>query len=314
MLHGEKICDGLLDIQRCAICSLQANGLPLAAAKIATRTPAWFNRTLERGNRSGGIWTALRMRELIRLRHEAFRQLMREADGIVAVADWVRTLLLRNGVPEEKITLSRHGLASFASAACIDPRLKPLRVAFLARADKIKGAETLIKAVRAAPDLDLEVHLYVLAQSAGDAKHLATLKSLAGDDTRIALRPPVPHHQVIGMLGTYHLVAVPSRWLETGPLVVLEAFAAGTPVIGSRLGGIAELVRHEENGLLIDSMDISEWTAALRVCAQDRNLLIKLRKGVTRPKSMAQVARDMLGMYEARRANSADSRFVGAGI
>jgi glycosyltransferase involved in cell wall biosynthesis len=45
-------------------------------------------------------------------------------------------------------------------------------------------------------------------------------------------------------------VVVPSEWYENSPLVIYEAFASGKPVIGAAIGGIAELVDHQENGLL----------------------------------------------------------------
>jgi glycosyltransferase involved in cell wall biosynthesis len=91
---------------------------------------------------------------------------------------------------------------------------------------------------------------------------------------------------------------VPSRWMETGPLVVLESFAAGTPVIGSDLGGIAEWVQHEQNGLLVAFDDIVAWTNALRRCASDRTLLARLREGVGAPRTMKDVAREMAKLYK----------------
>lgn len=48
-------------------------------------------------------------------------------------------------------------------------------------------------------------------------------------------------------------VVVPSRWHENYPFVILEAFAAGKAVIGTRHGGIPELVQHEVRGLLCDA-------------------------------------------------------------
>jgi len=55
------------------------------------------------------------------------------------------------------------------------------------------------------------------------------MQTLAGDDGRIGFFPPVPSEDVSALLRGYDVVAVPSRWLETGPQVVLEAFAAASP-------------------------------------------------------------------------------------
>lgn len=298
MRWGREVCDGALRPRRCASCSLEGQGMPRAASILLSCAPFGIARSLETMGLAGGVWTALRMTDLVRLRQQAFRALVSEADGVVALSNWSRDLLVRNGVSAAKITLSRHGLP--ASQGELEPPVdvwkKPLRVAFLGRADKTKGADTLLRAVRAAPELDIEAHLYGVVQSGADG-YWNMLKSLAADDGRISFLPPVPHAQIIGLLRRYHLLAAPSRWLETGPLVALEAFAAGTPVIGSRLGGIAEWIRDGENGLLIEADNVQAWADALRRCAEDRELLARLRQGVQRPRDMTDVAREMARLY-----------------
>ncbi len=299
MFLGKEVCDGALGVRRCASCALENRGLTRWAAAALSCVPPPLAHVVAKANLSGGMWTALRMSELVRARHEAFHELMSEVDGVVALSEWVRDLLVHNGVSGSKITLSRHGLPAISNTrqSPIDLAETPLRVAFLGRADRVKGADTIIKALRAAPDLRIMLHLYGIAQSAADEEYWTLLRSLAADDARITFFPPVPHDKVAVLLGGYHLLAVPSRWMETGPLVVLESFAAGTPVIGSKLGGIAELVQHQRNGLLVEPEDILAWVDALRRCGEDRPLLARLRKGVEPPRGMGQVAREMAQLY-----------------
>jgi glycosyltransferase involved in cell wall biosynthesis len=195
--------------------------------------------------------------------------------------------------------VSPHGLDSEnTSQLLIDVNSAPLRVAFLGRADYVKGIDTLIKAVKAAPELQIELHLYGVTQDGSGYR--AILESLAAGDARISFLAPVPHENVIPMLAGYHLLAMPSRTMETGPLVILEAFAAGTAVLGSNLGNIAEWIQHEKNGLLVDFEDVRAWTDALRRCAGDRTLLGTLRAGVRQPRSMVDVALEMARMYRGR--------------
>jgi glycosyltransferase involved in cell wall biosynthesis len=305
LLHGRTVCDGVLELRRCTDCSLANEGLPRWASKPLSYVPSVFANVLEKANLSGGVWTALRMADLIRTRCEAFHLLMQDVDGVVALREWTRELLVRNGVPRSKITLSPHGLIgkSNRSERLVDIQSQPLRVAYLGRFSRGKGIETLIMAVKAAPELDIEVHLYGMTQDSADQSYQTMLRLLSAFDARVSFLPPVAHEQVIRLLANYHLLAVPSHWVETGPLVVLESFAAGTPVIGSDLGGIAELVQHEKNGLLVRFADVRAWTNALERCARDRKLLGKLREGVQEPRSMADVARDMVRMYR-RQPNS----------
>jgi len=55
------------------------------------------------------------------------------------------------------------------------------------------------------------------------------------------------------VLARLHLLLVPSMWDEPNPRVILEAFAAGVPVIAFRRGGIPEMIQHGETGLLCDN-------------------------------------------------------------
>jgi glycosyltransferase involved in cell wall biosynthesis len=78
---------------------------------------------------------------------------------------------------------------------------------------------------------------------------------------------------------------------------VLEAFAAGIPVMGSNLGGIAELVEHGVNGLLVEPESQEAWGQAFQKLCEDRNILMRLRAGIRPPRSMSVVAEDMLVLY-----------------
>jgi glycosyltransferase involved in cell wall biosynthesis len=66
-----------------------------------------------------------------------------------------------------------------------------------------------------------------------------------------------------GMVAGARAVVVPSRWHENCPLTVLESMAWGKPVIGTQVGGMPELVRHGEEGLLVPPGDANALAAAL---------------------------------------------------
>jgi glycosyltransferase involved in cell wall biosynthesis len=99
-------------------------------------------------------------------------------------------------------------------------------------------------------------------------------------------------------------VVVPSRWLETGPLVVLEAFAAGTPVLGARLGGIAELVSDDVDGVLVAPDDAPAWALTLASLANDPTRVARLRAGVRPPRTMDEVGCEMALLYRSMLPNA----------
>lgn len=310
---GGEACDGFLDVPRCARCTLHAHGVNRVAAWILGSLPPSFGTWLGEGGRSGGLWTGLRMSELIQLRHAAFRRLVSEVDHVVVLCHWTRDLLERNGIPAGRVSLIRHGLpypVGFQRSSAVPERFdaqRPLRVAFMGRLDPVKGAHILIRAIRAIPQAPLELCLFTIRQDEGGEAYAQTVLNLAKDDLRISLREAITAADVPWVLREHDLLAVPSQLLETGPLTILEAFAAGVPVVGSNLGGIAERVRHEVDGLLVPFNSVPAWSTALMRLVEEPGLVAKLKKEIQTPCSMEDVAREMMALYEhtiAARATS----------
>jgi glycosyltransferase involved in cell wall biosynthesis len=295
---GREVCDGTMASTRCSACTLQGLGLGKVASALLGHAPLALGRALERSGLSGGAWTGLRMPALVARRHQVVRAFLAEVDRIVVPCGWARDVLLRNGVAPARIVHSPQGLADGAAAVIRRPerRHAPLRVVYLGRLDPVKGVDVLVRAARLAPDLAVELAVYGIVH---DAHYRARLDSLAAGDPRIRFQAPVPPSQASATIAQHDLLAVPSQCLETGPLVVLEAFAAGVPVLGSALGGLAELVRPGIDGLLVEPSSAAAWSGALRRLAGDRDLLDGLRAGIRPPRTMRAVAREMAALYDA---------------
>jgi glycosyltransferase involved in cell wall biosynthesis len=117
------------------------------------------------------------------------------------------------------------------------------------------------------------------------------------EDMRLALKAAVSPVAVSHAMADYDLIAIPSRCLETGPLVLLEAFAAGVPVLGAALGGIVELVRDGVDGILVAADDPEAWAATIARLAEDVSIVDALRLGILPPRSMDAAADDMAKVY-----------------
>lgn len=303
---GSEVCDGVMTESLCTACALEGRGVNRLAAHALARLPSSAGSLVACAGLRGGVWTALRARELTTLRLRCAREFLSEADHVVAVCGWVREVLLRNGVPMEKISLSRQGLCQKAEPNAESIKWKSesggaersLRMAFLGRLDPTKGVEILLRALKGIPEARLTLDIYGIAQGEGGEQFARALRTLAKGDSRITFRPPVPADEVVVTLRGYDVLAVPSQLLESGPMVVLEAFAAGVPVVGSRLGGIAELVRHEVDGLLVEPADVAAWTEILRKACAEAELLPRLRAGIRAPRTMDTVAAEMAELYQ----------------
>jgi glycosyltransferase involved in cell wall biosynthesis len=316
LLWGDQICDGRLDIVRCSGCTLHGLGLNAPLSRIIGHIPPRAGKWLGDRGLKGGIWTALRTSELISERHAAFRIMTAEVDRIVAVCGWVQQLLLNNDVSPRKVVLSRHGI-NWTSASRIpifetetERAVEETRIAFMGRLEPVKGLDVLIRAIKMSPGLKLKLEVFGIVQNEGQRKYQKELETLIGNDERISFCEPIPSSQVVSRLKEYDFLAVPSQWMETGPLVVLEAFAAGIPVIGWNIGGLGELVTHDVDGLLIEPGPggVDRWVETLQRVADDANLRSRLKVGVQPPRRSIDVALEMLGLYNAVLAEAVESQ------
>ncbi len=305
---GRTPCDGRMDPARCAACVLHARGLSAGASRVVARTPAAVGAAIGAAGARGRVWTALRMAELTRHHARMFRRLVEAADAVVVLARWSEAVMRANGVPAGKVVVSRPALARGLPAAPPPPRAAgaPLRVCFVGRVDRVKGLAGLVAAVRAAPGAPLRLDVYAAAAPGAEALE-AELRAAAAPDPRIRFAGPLPPERVVETIAEYDLLAVPSEVLETGPLVVLEAFAAGVPVLGSDLGGIAELVRAGTDGVLAAPGSLAAWRGALERLAGDPAEVARLRAGVRPPRTMAAAAAEMEALYR-RLTGSAAAR------
>jgi glycosyltransferase involved in cell wall biosynthesis len=113
----------------------------------------------------------------------------------------------------------------------------------------------------------------------GDGPERAHLTSLAGRG--VEFRGAVAESEVQALLRRTRALLVPSRCYEGQPRVILEAFAAGVPVLASSLGGLPELVEDGVNGLLISPNDNREWRLAVEQL-MDLNMSNRLGAGAYR--------------------------------
>ena len=303
--YGENICDGKLDEFDCARCNLQNMGLSRINADLLGSLPASVGKFVDRLNLSGKVSTVLRTTELVSCYHSAFKDLMFEVDHIVAVCDWVKDVLILNDVPAKKITTIRQGVSKnlLASENFRQETYNEnnnifnsdLRIVFLGRLDTLKGIDILIKALQI--DVQLPVTLDIYGASQEQIKSTSPLIQLAKTDKRITFKSTISHKEILRILPSYSLLAVPSQCLETGPMVILEAFDSGIPVIGSNLGGIAELIKHESNGLLVEASSVNAWYLGIKRICEDKNLYRQLCNGISKPQTMQMVAGDMLNLY-----------------
>lgn len=303
LLRGGTIpCDGEIRPVRCTACRLQSTGIPAPAAGIAARLPLPFLGV----DHPNPLMRVLTARNATDLFIRAWREMLELTDVIHVHAAWVRDLMLRNGVPEAKLAFRKTGLprmpARVGRLPSADGRL---RLVFVGRCSPIKGIHVLVEAVsRLSADAPLDISLIGPYWETDYGRKLMT--RIEGD--RRFRRPVlVPHAEMDRVWAEADVCVVPSTWLETGPLVALEAMAAAVPVVGSRLGGIAELVTDGVNGLLFEPGDAAGLAGVLSRLLAEPGLRDRLAAGIRPPRTLADLAAELAEVYQGLVGREADT-------
>jgi glycosyltransferase involved in cell wall biosynthesis len=317
MRFGETPCDGNLAVQPCTACRLQAQGVPSILGRALSLVPADFGRGVARAP----VPRALQRPFTAALAHEdrvvLLRALSEASDAIVALSEWQADMLRLNGVPAEKIAVCRQGVESTGKSREPVARAAdaPLRVGYVGRYDPAKGVHVLVDAAlrllmgpasllglgarhpvtstTALRPASLELHLWGVARTPEARAYRDAIQRQCEGVPSITLHAEASSDSIYSQID---VLVVPSLAFETGPLVVLEAHAAGVPVVGSNLGGIAERVVHGVNGLLVPPDDAVALASALRSLIIDRAQLGRLTpRGPVR--TMRDVAVETLDRY-----------------
>jgi glycosyltransferase involved in cell wall biosynthesis len=135
------------------------------------------------------------------------------------------------------------------------------------------------------------------APPTGDPGVYARSVLAAATDRRISIPGRVEPARVAAALQSIDVLVVPSLWFENAPLTIREAFAARTPVVASRSGGMAESVRDGVDGLLFTTGSAPDLTAALRRFVREPELLPALSSRTPPIKSVASHARELEEMF-----------------
>lgn len=274
--HAERhLCDWI-DSERCARCFMESPfhaqmsfgrvatlgaTAPLyrAASALAQRLPGLATRAAR------AVSTAPVTAAEIDARLRSATAVFDDIDLFVAPASFTAAEFGRLGVPPDKIRVSDYGFAEWQPAPRTNAA-KPLRIGYVGSVVWHKGVHVLLDAVRRLPSADYAVKVF------GDLRvapaYAADLEARAAG-LPVRMMGAFDRRSIADVYAQIDVLVVPSIWLENSPLVIHEAIRAGVPVVGARIGGIPDLVRHEENGLLFDA-DSSQSLAVTLQSLLDR--------------------------------------------
>lgn len=182
---------------------------------------------------------------------------VRDVDLYLAVSETVRAKVVEGLLPADLVAVKPNFVPDPGQ-----PVTPPgNHFLFVGRLAEDKGVETLVEAWR---QLDPSIRLRVV----GDGPLAPLVRAASIQLPNLTAVGRIPHDAVLGELRAAKALVFPSRWYEGMPLTIVEAFAAGRPVVASRLGTAGELVT-DATGLLFTPGDAAGLAGAVSTLAAD---------------------------------------------
>jgi glycosyltransferase involved in cell wall biosynthesis len=193
---------------------------------------------------------------------------VRRAAHVVTPSDYLRELAIGWGVPAERVTLLPNPAPPLPGLEPPDVLRERLgfdgpTLVFAGRLTAQKSLDLGIEAARRAG---------VALAIAGDGPDRADLEQLGYG----RFLGPLPRRQVLELFRAGDASLLSSAW-ENFPHTVVEALAVGTPVIATRTGGVGEVLRDGENGLVVEPGDVDALAGAIERFFADTELAAQLR-------------------------------------
>lgn len=193
---------------------------------------------------------------------------------ILCVSDSCAAPLLRDGVSPERVATLYNGI-DLTSFTTVPPRgpSSTFRVGSFGRLTPLKGHDVVIEAIASIAARGHDIELVIAGGPAREAPHydeeLLSLAEGKGIAERVQVVAGFPPGGLPSLLADVDVVVQASILPDSLPTTVIEAMAAGRPVIASAIGGCPELVDDERTGLLFQPADAHELANCLTTLWND---------------------------------------------
>jgi len=239
------------------------------------------------------------------MRRELFiKSFFAECDAFVSPSHFLLDRFAAWGLPREKLHMFENGLdggeAAPARQAGRDGRRN--RFGYFGQLTPFKGAKVLVEAVsRVPPDIwgdDSTLNIFggnLEVQPEAFQQEFKRLIQQAGRRVRFFgsyKSPDLPQ-----LMREIDWVVVPSTWWENSPVVIQEAFFHGRPIITSDIGGMAEKIRHNVDGLHFRASSAESLVDRLVEAIRTPALWSKLRARIRKPVTAVEAAEQHLELY-----------------
>ncbi len=177
-------------------------------------------------------------------------------DVFITPSDFLHKKFIEYGIPSKKLVRLNH--FTNLNNKCKRNASEDYYL-YVGRIAEEKGVKTLIDAALKVNSSKLKI-----AGSGSLSNELISYVKQKDKNKIVEFLGHKSQEELVKLYNNCKFIVVPSEWYEISGLIILEAFACGKPVIGSKIGGIPELIKDTERGLIFEPGNSDELSSAIK--------------------------------------------------
>lgn len=231
--------------------------------------------------------------EDLRIRPDTLRSLYAQYAALITPTAFLQKAYVENGFknPMHSIWFGTDIDRTQISPPRVD---KVVRFGFIGQIAPHKGTDILIKAFNQLPKGSATLEIF--GPEAQDPAYFARLKSMSQKGVRF--RGTFPKTDMARVLSEIDVLAIPSRWYENSPLVLLDALATKTPVIVSNVEGLTEFISEGETGLSFERGSVGSLVSVMTRLVREPELLNSMIENTVYSRTVRDMVNDTIRVYQ----------------
>ncbi len=222
-------------------------------------------------------------------RDEHMRRVVASADLVLSPSRFLRDQFTGWGISTDHVLYFPNGIAPGLAPQSVNGDIPTVqRFGYLGGIHPYKGLTVLVEAFNGLVDADVTLEIWGAAATPASRALTEELRQKCRNP-RVRFAGSFPPSQLAHVLAGIDMLILPSTIYENSPMSILEAFSARIPVIASDIGGMAELVQHDVNGLQFRAGDPDDLAATIRFAVKHPERVHSYRGSIIPPPTADQV-------------------------
>ncbi|MDD4082620.1 MAG: glycosyltransferase, partial [Sphaerochaetaceae bacterium] len=235
-------------------------------------------------------------KSIIKEREKKIKKHLSYVDLFTGPSNFIKSRYTEFGIPKIKYLASENGQKVFKAIEPPKRSNNNFRLVYIGQINNFKGIQILLKSMKLLEQyqkITLDIHGKFQNMPDFNSSIMTIINSLKS----VTFHGPYSQDKLPKILSNYDVLIVPSIWWENSPLVIQEGFMARLPIICSDIGGMAEKVHDQLDGLHFKTGDSKDLSKKILYLFNNQKILTQFKSNIPKVKSIEDNRTELEEIY-----------------